>query len=165
MAYFLAIIVLGVSLMIQTGIISRLPLLHGTADLMLLVLLSWVLQERVKAVWFWVLLCGAMVSLVSGLPFFMPVFGYLIVAGLARILRRQVWQVPILAMFVATFVSTLIYHAMSLAVLLVNGTNLPIMDSLTLVTLPSALLNLMLALPVYTVIADLAHWVSPSEIA
>jgi len=165
MAYFLAMIVLGASLMIQTGIISRLPLLHGTADLMLLVLLSWVLQERVKAVWFWVLLCGGMVSLVSGLPFFMPVFGYLIVAGLARILRRQVWQVPILAMFVATFVSTLIYHAMSLAVLFVNGTNLPIIDSLTLVTLPSALLNLMLALPVYTVVTDLAHWVSPSEIA
>ena len=95
----------------------------------------------------------------------MPVFGYLIATGVARLLRRQVWQTQLLAMFVTTFATTLIYHALSLAVLQIAGRGLPISDSLTLVTLPSALINLMLALPVYALITDLAHWLYPAEIA
>ena len=157
--------VLIITLMLQLAIISRLPLLHGTADLMLLVLVAWALQERVRTAWFWTLLGGVMVTLVSGLPFYMPVFGYLIATGVARLLRRQVWQTQLLAMFVTTFAATLIYHALSLAVLQIAGRGLPISDSLTLVTLPSALINLMLALPVYTLITDLAHWLYPAEIA
>lgn len=151
--------------MVQLAVISRLPLLHGTADLVLLVLISWALQDRAKAVWFWVLIGGGMVTFVSGMPFYMPIFGYVVTIGLTRLLHRQVWQTPILAMFVATFLSTLIYHGMSLAVLQVAGRGLPLVESLTMVTLPSALLNLMLALPVYIFITDLAHWINPSYMA
>lgn len=151
--------------MVQVGILSRLPLLHGTADLMLLVLVSWALQERVRSAWVWTILGGAAVTLVSGLPFYVPLIGYLIATAIARLLRRQVWQTPLLAMFVTIFVTTLIYHGLSLAALQIAGSGLPITDALTLVTLPSALLNLMLALPVYTLVTDLALWVYPSEIA
>lgn len=102
-AYLVAIPVLGLSLMLQLAVISRLPLLHGTADLILLVLISWALQDRVKAVWFWTLLGGAMVTFVSGMPFYMPLFGYLVVIGFTRLFSRRVWQTPLLAMFAATF--------------------------------------------------------------
>lgn len=164
MGYLVAIPVLGISLLLQLAVVSRLPLLHGTADLMLLVLISWALQDRVKSLWFWVLLGGAMVSLASALPFFMPAAGYLVCIGITRLLHRQVWQTPILAMFVVTFLSTLIYHGMSLAALEVAGRGLPLAESLTVVTLPSALLNLMLAFPVYTLVSDLANWIYPSDI-
>jgi len=165
MAVFASIPVLALTLMVQVAIVSRLPLLNGTADLMLLVLVSWALQERVRTAWAWSLIGGLAVTLVSGLPFYLPVFGYLVATGLARFMRRQVWQTPLLAMFVTIFVTTLLYHGMSLAALQVAGRGLPISDSLTLVTLPSALLNLMLALPVYTLMTDLANWLYPSEIA
>lgn len=164
-AYLVAIPVLGLSLMFQLAVISRLPLLHGTADLIMLVLISWALQDRVKAVWFWTVLGGVMVTFVSGMPFYMPIFGYLAVVGLTRLFSRQVWQIPLLAMFAATFFATLIYHGMSLAALQIAGRGLPIVESLTMVTLPSALLNLMLAFPVYTLITDLARWIYPSDFA
>lgn len=151
--------------MVQLAVISRLPLLHGTADIVLLVLISWALQDRAKAVWFWVLVGGGMVTFVSGMPFYMPFFGYLVVIGLTRLLQRQVWQTPILAMFVATFLSTLIYHGLSLAALQIAGRGLPLVESLTMITLPSALLNLMVALPVYIIITDFAHWINPSDMA
>lgn len=151
-------------MLLQLAVFSRLPLLHGTADLMLLVLVSWGLQDGVKSHWFWTLLGGGMITLASGLPFYMPIFGYLAAVGLTRLLHRQVWQSPILAMFVAVFVSTLIYHLMSLAALEIAGRGLPLAESLTMVTLPSALWNLMLAFPVYIVITDLANWIYPSEI-
>ena len=50
--------VLIITLMLQLAIISRLPLLHGTADLMLLVLVAWALQERVRTAWFGRCLAG-----------------------------------------------------------------------------------------------------------
>ena len=151
--------------MLQLAVVSRLPMLHGTADLMLLVLLAWTLQEGVRGVWFWALLAGVMATMVSALPLGMPLFGYIATAGLALLLRRVVWQTPIMAMLVATFTATLIYHGMSLAALALTGSGLPLSESLTLITLPSMLLNLLLALPVYIVITDLAHWIYPVEIA
>lgn len=165
MGYLVAFPVLGLSLLFQLAVFSRLPLLHGTADLILLVLVSWAMQDRVKSHWFWTLLGGGLVTVASGLPFFAPVFGYLAAVGLARLLHRQVWQTPILAMFVTIFFATLVYHAMSLAALEIAGRGLPLAESLTMVTLPSALWNLMLAFPVYIVITDLANWIHPSEIA
>lgn len=165
MGYLAAFPVLGLSLLLQLAVFSRMPLLHGTADLVLLVLVCWALQDRVKSHWFWTLLAGGMVTLASGLPFYTPVFGYLAAVGLTRLLHRQVWQSPILAMFIATFVSTLVYHGMSLAALEIAGRGLPLAEALTMVTLPSALWNLMLAFPVYIVISDLANWIHPSDIA
>lgn len=153
------------ALMLQLAIFSRLPLLHGTADLMLVILVSWGLQERVRTAWVWTIIGGLLITLVSGLPFYTPMIGYLIATGIARMLHRQVWQTPILAMFVTVFTTTLIYHALSLFMLQIAGRGLPVVDSLTLITLPSVLLNLMLALPVYTLITDLALWVYPTEIA
>ena len=165
MGYIAAFPVLIITLMLQLAIFSRLPLLHGTADLMLIVLISWALQERVRSAWVWTIIGGLLVTMASGLPFYTPVFGYLIATALARLLRRQVWQTPILAMFVTIFTTTLLYHLLSLAMLQISGRALPLVDSLTLITLPSVLLNLMLALPVYTLITDLALWIYPAEIA
>lgn len=51
----------------------------------------------------------------------------------------------------------------TLIMLNVLGTPLPIGDSLGLIVLPSMLLNLLFAVPVYVMIRDLAQWVSPVE--
>ena len=42
-----------------------------------------------------------------------------------------------------------------------TGTPLTILDSLGLFTLPSILLNLLLAIPVFAMMRDLARWVYP----
>lgn len=51
----------------------------------------------------------------------------------------------------------------TLIMLNVLGTPLPIGDSLGLIVLPSMLLNLLFAVPIYVMIRDLAQWVSPVE--
>jgi rod shape-determining protein MreD len=160
----LSIPVLAFALMLQTIIISTLPLLSGYADLVLLVLIAWSLQERVRAAWVWALAAGLMVGLVSALPALVPLTGYLIVTAISRLFLRRVWQSPILAMFLVTFVGSLLTQGIAMVVLIVTGTSLPIGDSLNLVILPSTLLNLLLALPVYAVITDLAQWLYPEEV-
>jgi len=46
----------------------------------------------------------------------------------------------------------------------VAGTPLPFWEAINLVTLPSVLLNLVLAVPFYAVFGDLAYYLYPEEI-
>ena len=86
---------------------------------------------------------------------------YLLTTGIAQLLRRRVWQVPLLAMFVTTFFGTLLTQGFSIGAVLISGTSLPLLETLNLITLPSLLLNLLLALPIYLLIGDLADWLYP----
>ena len=163
MAIILAFPVLILSLMAQMVILSQLVLLHGTADIILLVLIAWSLQEKARSVWIWVIIGGLLVSLVSATPFYIYLIGYLIITVIVRLLRRQVWQTPLLAMFVVTILGTFIQHLLIIVGLKVTGQPISWQESLSLVTLPSVILNLLLSLPVYGVITDLASWVYPVE--
>lgn len=164
MATLVAFPVLVLALMLQTAAISRINLLYGSADLVLVILAAWALQERVTTSWQWALVAGALVGFVSGLPWFVPLVGYLLIIGVARLLQRRVWQAPLLAMFTVSFVGTLFMHLLSLITLRLSGDPLPFGDSLSLITLPSILLNLFLAIPVYSLLKDLAGWLYPLEV-
>ena len=165
MGYLLAFPVFIVLTMAQIGIVSQLHLLHGTGDLVMIALVAWVLQERGRdaSAWAWAIVAGLLVSFVSATPMFVPLIGYLALTVIVRILRRHVWQTPLLAMFLATMLGTIVIQFMYFMVLQATGTPLPWQQSLSLVMLPSVLLNLILVLPVYVVMTDLAHLVYPLE--
>jgi rod shape-determining protein MreD len=162
--YLLALPILILVLILQTVIVSTLPLLSGYADLILLVLVAWSLQERARSAWVWAIVGGTLVSVVSAAPMGASLAGYLIVTVIARLLVRRVWQTPVLSMFLMTFLGSLITQGLSMVALIFNGAPLPLMDSLNLVVLPSTLLNLLLALPVYAIVSDMAQWVYPEEV-
>lgn len=164
MASLVELPILLLALMLQSAVISRINLLYGSADLVLVILAAWALQGRIKNAWQWALAAGALVGFVSGLPWFVPLAGYLLVVGIARLLQRHVWQAPLLAMFTVSFVGTLFMHLLSLITLRLSGDPLPFGDSLSLITLPSILLNLFLAIPVYSLLKDLAGWLYPLEV-
>jgi rod shape-determining protein MreD len=164
MSGLLSFPVLVFLLMIQMVIVSRLPLLAGTADLILLVLVAWSLHERVTTAWLWTAVAGLLVSFVSALPLFTPLLGYLVVTGIARLLQRRLWQTPILAMFVATVLGSLFYHLLAWFFLTFTGTSLPFQESLSRVVFPALLLNLLLSIPVYALVTDMANWVHPYEL-
>ena len=165
MLYLLGIPLLTLLVMLQIAVVSTLPLLHGTADLVLLVLLAWALQERVSSAIEWGAIGGLLIGVISAVPFWIPLLGYLSAVGLARLLRRRVWQTPLLAMFITTVAGTLMVHLFTWVILRIQGTPLPPWDSLNQVVLPAALLNLLLALPVYALVTDLAQSIYPEEVA
>lgn len=164
MAALLSIPVLGGLLILQTTLVSRLPLLQGTADLLLLAVAAWSLHKRVNTSWEWSIVAGLLVTIASALPLGTAIFGYLAVTGLALLLRQRVWQAPVLAMFVTIFLGTLLTHAVSIVSLRLSGSPIPVLDALNLVTLPSLLLNLLLTVPVYGLIGDLANWLYPEPL-
>jgi hypothetical protein len=164
MPVLIGIPILLFTVVIQTTAFSRLPMMYGTADVVLLVLLAWMLNDRVRHGWEWVLMGGLIVSFVSALPFFTPLWGYFLAAGLSYWLKKRIWQTPVLAMLVSTFFGTLVMLFISIIVLQISGSDISLTESFSLVILPSVLWNLILAIPVYTLVAELADWLYPEEV-
>ena len=102
-------------------------------------------------------------SLVTKAPFFPFLSGYLIISIFVWILKKRIWQIPMLTMFLSTVLGTFIVQFIIFVVLQLGETALEWKDSINLVMLPSVLLNLMFALPVYLLITDLANWLNPAE--
>jgi len=154
---------LGLAVILQSTIVSQVKLISGYADLPLIVLAAWALQERVKSSWHWAVTACFMLGFVSGMPWLVLAAGYLGVVFVAQTLQRRVWQVPLLAMFSVVFAGTLFMHLLSFAVLRLSGTLFSFVDVMGLITLPSLLLNMLFSIPIYTFMRDLAYWVYPVE--
>jgi rod shape-determining protein MreD len=157
----LAFPILALVVILQTTIVARLQLLSGSADLMLVVLAAWALQEQVDTAWHWAVLGGLMIGFASGVPLVATISGYLAVVGLARLVLKRVWELPILAMFFVTFIGTLIFQTISFVSLAASGDAITINDAFSLIVLPSVLLNLLIALPISAIMRDLGLWMYP----
>ena len=162
MRNLVAVPVILLTVILQSAVISRVYLLSGSADLPLVMLAAWALQDGVDSAWHWAIATGLLVGFISGISWVVPVAGYLAVVLLAYLFQRRVWQAPLLAMFTMTFMGTILVGLLSVGVLRFSGVDLPISDVLGLVMLPGVLLNMLLAIPVYAVMRDLARWVYPA---
>ncbi|MFZ5877966.1 MAG: hypothetical protein ACOY0R_01220 [Chloroflexota bacterium] len=163
MRNLIAFPLIGLAVILQSAVISRLTLLSGYADLLLVILAAWALQPQVKTAWHWAFVACILVGYVTRLPWPVVVLGYALVVVLARTLLRRVWQAPLLALFTVVFMGTLLMHLISYAALFMTGIPMSLGDALGFVTLPSLLLNLFFSIPVYTFMRDLARWVYPGE--
>ena len=157
----IALPLLGLAVIVQSSIVGQFPLLGGTADVVLVLVVAWALQQTVTTGFHWAFLASVFISLVSSLPWFVYFGAYAGTVLLALLLQRRVWQVPMLAMFVVTFLGTALLHGLTLVYLYLSGGAIPVADSLGLITLPSVLLNMLIAIPVYGMMRDLAGWVFP----
>lgn len=162
MRNLIAVPVIILAVILQSAIVRSVTLLSGTADLPLVILAAWALQDHVETAWHWAIAMGILVGFISGLSVFAPVLSYLVVVSLAQVLQRRVWQAPLLAMFSITFLGTIGLSFFSILELRFSGIPLPVADVLGLLTLPGILLNMLLAIAVYAVMRDLARWVYPA---
>jgi rod shape-determining protein MreD len=162
MRNLIAIPVLFLAVILQSSVISRIYLLSGVADLPLVMLAAWALQENVDSGWHWAIALGILVGFVSALPWYVPVISYVVVVALARMLQKRVWQAPLLAMFSVTFLGTVMLNVLTYLVMRIGGVEMPFEDVLGLLVLPGVLLNMLLAIPIYAIIRDLSRWVYPT---
>ena len=156
-AILTAIPVLVLTVILQTSIASRVMLLSGNADLVLLVVVAWGLQEHARAAWIWGVAAGLLVGLVSGIPWYIYFIGYLSVVGLARLLVHRIWQAPLLVMFAVTLIGTLELLMLMFLYRTFIQVPLDLSEVFLQIFLPSILLNLLLAIPVHALIRDLVN--------
>ena len=163
MRNLIAFPILGLAVILQSSIVSQVQLVGGFADLPLVLIAAWALQERVDTHWHWGVLVCLFTFPISNLPIPVVIFGYFGVIILGRILQRRIWQAPLLAMFSVVFIGTLFFHLLSFVVLRSLGTPLDIREVVGIITLPSLLLNMLLSIPMYAFMRDISYWVYPAE--
>jgi len=163
MSVILSIPVLGLLTIIQSAVISRLPLNRGTADLVLVVLVAIALQKAVRVSWQWSIVGGLFVDFFSGLPFGLFTISYLIATGLAIILRDRIWRFSFLMQLLVVLAGTILSHGLTYLILFLQGASLPITTVLQAVTLPSIILNFMLSLPIFILTQDVIEQFIPVE--
>ena len=164
MPVLIAFPLFSILVIIQAGILSRITLLQSSADVIMLVILSWSLQERVKTSWHWAIIGGVLSNIATNLPFGLLPLVYSAVTGLGIFLRRRIWKAPLITMFIGTFLSSIILYAVSYILVVINGSIIAFDEAINFVVLPGILLNLLLALPVFFLVRDLANWLYPEEL-
>ena len=162
-AILIAIPVLVLAIVIQTSIASRIMLLSGNADVVLLVVAAWALQERVRGAWVWGVAASLLVGISSGVPWYIYLTGYLLAVGLARLLVHRIWQAPLLAMFAVTLFGTLSVLMLTFLERTLTTVSLALGQVFSQIVLPTIILNLLLAIPVHAVIRDLARRLYPEK--
>ena len=163
MSVILSIPVLSFITVLQSAVISKLPLNRGTADLMLVVIVAITLQKSVKTAWQWSIVGGLLIDSFSGLPFGLFTTSYLITTGIAFLLRERVWQYSFLMQLLVVLSGTIIVHSLSMLAIFLQGSSLHLTTVLQAVTLPSIILNFMLSLPVFIIIQDIVQQLNPPE--
>jgi hypothetical protein len=151
-------------MILQTTFAKQITLLNGSADLILVWLAAWGIQRQVKNIWLWVAFASLIVMLVSAIPWYVPLISYFSVALCARVITRNLWQAPLLGMFLTTIIGSLIMYMLSFIILKFTGSIIDFQQSLIQVIIPSVLLNLIISLPLYLLAKDTAKWVYPLEV-
>lgn len=167
MSAIIGVVVMAIGLMLQTAVFSRTPLLNGTVDVILLLLISWTLQPALKEweVWFWALIGSIFIGFISVVPAFPYIITYLIVVFVIRMVHRKLWKASVLALFLGTALATVFQQSVIMGVLrFFNEVPLDLADGFVLVVIPSLVLNLLFAFPVYLLMKDLADWLYPEEL-
>jgi len=161
---FISIPIMLLLSVLQMTAISRVTLINGSADIILIAIAAWGIREKSSGAYLWALIGGLLVSFASAVPFPAPLLPYLVTALLARSIQSRLWQSPILSMIGVVTVSTIFQHLFSILVLQFGGLEIGFIESLSSVTMPSLLLNFLFLFPVFFLINDLARWVLREEV-
>jgi hypothetical protein len=164
MATLIGLPVMLLVVLAQSSVVSRLSLGYGKADIVMLTIIAWTLQDRVTSHWQWAIMGGILVSLISAVPFYSFLISYLIIVLVCKLLKRNIWQMPIVVYLICVILGTFIEDGISWVGLTFSGINLPLTQSILTVVLPSLLFNTLLAIPIYFGLSDLARFAYPKRL-
>ena len=138
-------------------------MLQGSADLVLLVLISWVLLADEKRRWHWGLLAGILVGISSAIPIWIPVISYTGVTLIITWVQRRIWQVPIWMLVTSTFFGTFAVLSLEVVYIWLIAAPIDLADALNIILLPSLVLNMIAVLPVYGFVGEITKRLYPEE--
>ncbi len=161
MITLLGMLLLGFATILQTTIASQISLLQGTVDLVLLTYLSWALRKETSGIWQWGLIAGMSIGLTSQLPIWLPVGTYMLITLFINLLKTRIWQVQVISLFTTTILTTFLILTLQWAIVVVQGSPINYSQAFNLVILPSMVLNLLVAFPIYGLMGELTVRIYP----
>lgn len=149
MTYVVGLPLLALAAVLQSTVLTRLHVLGGTLDLVLLLALSWTLAGDWVGGIVWGFAGGLLLDVLSGGPFGAMTVGLTLMAYLASLSEGRFWRSHVLLPLATVSLGTLGLHLVNLAFLAAFGYELNWLPALLQLTLPALLLNTLCMLPMY----------------
>ena len=163
MALYVLLPTLLLAVVVQTALFSQISVLGVKPDLMLVATAGWAITRGVKEGALWVILGGLLVDLFSSAPLGRSTIALTPVLILAVIARMVEVESSFLLSLGVIFIGTLLYESISRLVLQAWHIQLAWGYSLLWIALSSALVNTLLAPPVYWALHYLCKQSSPAK--
>ncbi|MBO9367805.1 MAG: hypothetical protein J7555_03510 [Chloroflexi bacterium] len=154
--------ILFLTAILQSALFSRLSLLHGHADLMLIVLAIWATHPRVLHAWEWTLLGALLTAFLSAFPWALIFLTYLVPTALARTLRSVLRSHLLNALLVISAGTGWMGIMGWLYLFTVQASASPLLIAGEILS-PGLLMNLLLTLPTFVILRRIIDWTYPGE--
>lgn len=164
MIYLVGIPVLGALGVLQASVLTQMKVLDGSPDLILLAVVGWALTGRTQQAMTLGLIGGLVLDLLSGFPMGVTSLPLILSAYLVGLGAGRLWEAHLLMPLSAVLGASIVYYGAQLTVTFVLGRPPDLTFALSRVVLPSAVLNVLLALPVSQLAAGLEERLYPPEV-
>lgn len=159
---YILLFVLVIS-MLQLGIFSNIQVLSGKIDLLMLGVIAWSLQKKTEIIdiFIYSIITIFFIYLISAEPILIIILLYSLMIFVVLWSKNNIQQLPVVSMLIFTAIFTLIHLAIFGLYLQFSGLNINAVEIFQTVILPSMLINLIAAIPIYLLTNELQHWVYP----
>ncbi len=164
MAYFLGIPLLILLAIFQSTLLGTFQFLDGRPDLILLAVIGWGLAGGSEEAMVWGLAGGVFLDMLSGVPIGTTSVILILIGALVSLFEGRIWEANFLMPLGATLAGSLLFHIMSLGVILLMGRGIDWTYALSRVILPSTFINLLLALPTAQALKGLRSRLYPPKV-
>jgi rod shape-determining protein MreD len=161
---FIGVPLLAFFAVLQSTLFQSVSFINGGFDFVLVIVLAWNLARREIDAPIWGFVGGLFADILSGGTLGAATFAVTVVALLVAITEGNFFKANAITAMLVTVIGTIWYHLLYLFIISLNGHIVQWADAITLITLPSALLNLILIVPAYYTARWLVQLISPKEI-
>lgn len=164
MAQLIAIPVILLLTCLQISLSGKFMILDGFTDIILVWITAWVAQTNIKQNWLWIVFAIATICYVSAIPWYATLISYLLIFTIGFVFKKRLWQSPFLSFLLILILGSLFYYFIGLFGLKLSGSSVNLNEAFIRIILPSLIMNLIIALPIYLIARDMIHWVYPGEV-
>ncbi len=151
MTIYLVVPLLTIVAILQSTLVSHFRIWGVSADLPLLVVVSWGLLRGSREGLIWGFIAGVAVDLFSGAPFGAATFGLMAAGFLSGLGQSTVFRSQLFLPLIAMLLATIVYDILFMLVVWISGYPVSWLDSLFRLVLPSAVLNAVLTPVVFVI--------------
>lgn len=159
---FILIFVL-IIVMVQLGIFSNIQILAGKIDLLMLGVIAWIIQKKTEVIdiIIFAIITVLFIYLISAEPIIIILGLYSLLVFVVFWSKNNIQQLPIVSMLIFSAVFTFLHLVIFGFYLQLTGIPMLAEEVFQSVILPSMIINLIAAIPMYLLVNELHRWVYP----
>lgn len=159
---FILIFVLIIA-MVQLGIFSNIQILSGKIDLLMLGVIAWIIQKKTELIdiIIFAIITVFFIYLISAEPIIIILGLYSLLVFVVFWSKNNIQQLPIVSMLIFSALFTLLHLVIFGFYLQLSGVSMVAEEVFQSVILPSMIINLIAAIPMYLLVNELNRWVYP----